>query len=151
MIKQRLKRNTYLVSNSGQSMSEMVLLIPLMAMLMVGSGVIVYLCWQGVKVQQAANLAARITGQERLSGGTSVDAISRDNGLLNDVIDPSREQAQARIRFLTEAEIDEAMNRRANENAEPGTVYAKIKRFAESLFLPGERGSGRLDVEPPTP
>src|ERR1051326_2875203 len=48
--------------NDGQAITEMVIVIPLLIMLLSGAMAWVYTCWQGVKVQQAANIAARIQG-----------------------------------------------------------------------------------------
>src|SRR5262245_41063657 len=66
---------------SGQGMTEIVIMMPLFVILACGVLSIGYMCWQGLKVQEAANLAARIQGQERVSGGASTDTILQDNGL----------------------------------------------------------------------
>ena len=68
-------------SKSGQSLAEMVVFLPMLLMMAAGAIFIVYMCWQGVKVQQAANMAARVEGEERVAGGTSAGSIREVNGL----------------------------------------------------------------------
>jgi hypothetical protein len=71
---------------SGQSVAEFVILVPLFVLM---AGVMVsvaYICFQGIKVQQAANLAARIQGQERILGGSSPDSLELDDrNLYNNI------------------------------------------------------------------
>lgn len=68
-------------TRSGQAMTEMVILIPLLVMLAAGAISVSYMCWQGVKVQEAANLAARIAGQETVGTARDRAQVGRDNGL----------------------------------------------------------------------
>ena len=64
----------------GQTTVEMAFLLPLMVMMIGAAMFILYVCWQGIRTQQAANLAARGQGQERVAGGTSLGGIDQDNG-----------------------------------------------------------------------
>src|SRR6185437_7643503 len=68
------------LNHRGQGMSEMLIVMPLLISILGGGMFFVYTAWQGIKVQQAANLAARIQGQERVSGGTSPENIEHENG-----------------------------------------------------------------------
>ena len=52
---------------SGQATVEMAIRSPLLLALIGGGILVVFSCWQGIKVQQGANLAARIQGEERVS------------------------------------------------------------------------------------
>lgn len=64
----------------GQATTEMVLVLPALVAFGAVAMVIVYTCWQGIKVQQAANLAARVQSQEKVGGGTSITEIQNENG-----------------------------------------------------------------------
>lgn len=71
-----------LTSVRGQASTELVLMMPVF-ILMIGIALSVgYMCWQGIKVQQAANFAARIQGQERIGGGRDPGSINYENGLV---------------------------------------------------------------------
>jgi hypothetical protein len=67
-------------NNKGQTVTEMVFVLPLLIMLAGGMLFMVYAGWQDLKLQQAANLLARVEGQEKVSGGTSDGAIDAQNG-----------------------------------------------------------------------
>src|SRR5262245_39084837 len=75
--------------SGGQGTTEIALMLPLFVILLGGVLFVGYMCWQGLKVQQAANLAARIQGQERVAGGyappnnpnVGVQFIRQDNGI----------------------------------------------------------------------
>jgi len=58
----------------------MMFLVPLFAILIGGAMSVVYIGWQNLKVQQAANVAARIQGQDRVGGGKNFDSIMEVNG-----------------------------------------------------------------------
>src|SRR5688572_3895751 len=68
---------------AGQATTEMLFILPLLLILAACAAYITYICWQGLKVQQAANLAARINGQERVGGAKDFNQIYLDNGLSN--------------------------------------------------------------------
>ncbi len=72
-------------SNKGQGTTEMVFLIPLFVTLAAGAIFIVYMCWQGIKVQEAANFAARVAGQESVGGARDYATLLSDNGVLTAV------------------------------------------------------------------
>lgn len=69
-------------NKQGQTTVEMVFVLPLLIMLAGGMLFMVYAGWQDLKLQQAANLLARVEGQEKVSGGTSIDAINTENGWI---------------------------------------------------------------------
>jgi len=71
-------------NKSGQSTVEMAFLMPLLVMMIGAALFILYVSWQGIRTQQAANLAARVQGQERVAGGTSIGGIAQDNGSTTD-------------------------------------------------------------------
>ena len=114
-------------SSSGQAMTEMVILIPLLVLLTGGAAAVVYACMQGLKVQQAANLVARIQGQERVAGGFNLQTIQRDNGISGNTgdQDPTKQALDS-----------QTQNWRSMPKAQPtrGTVYAKIKDAVHSFF-----------------
>jgi hypothetical protein len=67
-------------NNKGQTAVEMVFVLPLLVILAGGMLFMVYAGWQDLKIQQAANLLARVEGQEKVSGGTSIRDINIENG-----------------------------------------------------------------------
>src|SRR5262249_44332746 len=67
-------------NTKGQSSVEMVFILPLLIMLAGGMLFVINAGWQDLKVQQAANLLARVEGQEKVMGGASVSAIANENG-----------------------------------------------------------------------
>ena len=67
-------------NNKGQTVTEMVFVLPLLIMLAGGMLFMVYAGWQDLKLQQAANLLARVEGQEKVSGGRSINDINQENG-----------------------------------------------------------------------
>jgi hypothetical protein len=68
------------LSASGQAVTEMVFVLPLLIMLAGGMLFMVYAGWQDLKLQQAANLLARVEGQEKVGGGPNIGAINQENG-----------------------------------------------------------------------
>jgi hypothetical protein len=64
---------------------EFVIMVPLFAAVAAMVMFVTYICWQGVKTQQAANLAARIAGQETVGGAQTFGDIDRMNGVQNGV------------------------------------------------------------------
>lgn len=64
---------------SGQATVEMALVLPVLVLFIGGAVGLVYLGQQSLKVQEAANVAARIQGQERVAGGRDLTSIERDN------------------------------------------------------------------------
>jgi len=117
--------------SSGQAMVEMVFLIPLLMILAAGVIGVVYTCLQGIKVQQAANLVARIQGQERVAGGFSFQTIQQDNGVASNSGDADP----------TNLKLDsQSQNWRTLQKPTPpsGTVYAKIKDAVHNMFDPSD-------------
>jgi len=70
-------------NHKGQTVTEMVFVLPLLIMLAGGMLFVVYAGWQDLKLQQAANLVARVEGQEKVIGGVSDSEIDRENGFLS--------------------------------------------------------------------
>jgi hypothetical protein len=120
----------------GQAMTELVMLIPLLLMLAAGGMTILYVCWQGIKVQQAANLAARIQGQQRVAGGVSTNAIMTDNGTATGSdIDPTKD--------ATGLDADRMAVLMNSRKVKPPTwsVYGQIVRAVRQFFNPGEQST----------
>jgi hypothetical protein len=121
---------------SGQAVVEMVFIIPLFLLLAAGCGAVVYMCFQGLKVQQAANVAARIHGQERVAGGPSTSAIRQDNGLDGarpGDVDPSLVLDEE---FTKDKSADELRQLTfAKKNPQFATsVYGRVKKTVRSFF-----------------
>lgn len=141
-LRRRRYSSAFRLSNSGQAATEVLLLVPLF-ILMIGIGLSVgYLCWQGIKVQEAANFAARVQGQERVGGGFSSTSISTDNGLIG-VEDklPSPGQLKA---WKNDANAMSGLQ----AGSSPGGVYGKYRALVRDFFSSGERGN--LFVPAPT-
>lgn len=131
----------FLVNNDrGQATTEIVLLLPIFLLLAAGMVMLGYIALQGLKVQEAANLAARIQGQERVSGGTSRQSILQDNGLDGAVEKvPTKEDL---------AQLKHNPNGLSGFKAAPnGGVYGKYYRAVHAMFSPGEQK--KLFVPPP--
>jgi hypothetical protein len=128
-----------LQNQKGQGMSEIVLMLPLFLILAAGSISIAYMCWQGIKVQQAANLAARIQGQERVSGGVSQQSISRDNGMegMGDQV-PDEDDV---------AKMGNGANMSGWKSRPSGGVYGRFYDAVHTMFSKNEQN--KLFVPPP--
>jgi hypothetical protein len=127
---------------AGQATTEMVFVIPILLTLAAAAMAVVYMCWQGVKVQEVANLAARIQGQERVAGGVDFATIQQDNGVnLGGDIDPTKSGQP-----LDSAGY-QALQQRQSPHPPPNTVYGKILKLVKDQFGPGEPGI--LSVPPP--
>jgi TadE-like protein len=120
-------------NNKGQSTIEMTFILPLLIMLASAMLFLAYAGWQDLKVQQAANLAARIEGQEKVGGGRKIEDINQENGfgpgISNTDIDPS----------INGSNMDIAPN--STESSVTGTVYDRMRSFVRDLFSPGEKNS----------
>lgn len=110
---------------SGQAMTEIALIIPLLLMLGAGAMFVIYVCSQGIKVQQAANLAARIQGQERIAGGLNTASIEGDDGVY--------------------------LGLGGNEGIPGSTsgVYGEIQAAVKQFFSPSEQDPMHLSTPPP--
>jgi len=118
-------------NKNGQAVMEMVFILPLFLMLAAGVCALVYMCWQGITVQQAANLAARIQGQERVAGGVSLSSIQQDNGVAaGGDTDPT-----------TVGNLQSGQAGLSQHPAPTGTVYGKLQRAAKSMFGLSEQSS----------
>ena len=125
----------------GQGTAEILLMLPLFVILAGGALCIGYMCWQGLKVQQAANLAARMQGQQRVGGGTTATNINVENGLTGTGDRaPTREEAQ---RMVTD--INALNGNRAG--TPPGGVYGDFYKAVRNMF--GVKEGRRLVVPPP--
>lgn len=118
-------------NRQGQASIEVMLLLPLFMLLAAGFLCVGYMCWQGIKVQQAANLAARIQGQERVAGGTSSGSIDNDNGINQGFgdkapMEPSKNQLVSLSGF--------------GKNQPPTTsVYGRYYKEVQDMFNKGEQ------------
>jgi len=131
---------------AGQGMSELVIMLPLLVMLAFGALAITYMCWQGIKVQEAANLAARVQGQERVAGGTSANDINQVNGTgpgMGGDADPSAHiNPNDPTQIQTLRTLAPPMG-----GPSPSTVYGKYRQIVRDLFTTGEQE--HLYVPPP--
>ena len=122
------------MNKRGQAMTEMVIILPLFLMVTCGVMAVVYACWQGVKVQQAANLAARIQGQERVAGGYNVSVIQEDNGVqAGGDLDPTRRTIAL---DAAGAQVIEQSNK---HRPSTHTVYGKIVQEVRAMFGAGDQ------------
>lgn len=115
-------------------------MLPLFMILAAGALFVGYICWQGLKVQQAANLAARIQGQERVGGGRSQQSIAQDNGL-----DSGGDTVPDDSSMSGLAQDPNALDR--FKSAPNGGVYGKFYQAVHEMFGPGEQQ--KLFVPPP--
>jgi len=153
-----------LFTQSGQGITEMVFLIPLFVILGVGAVSVSYMCWQGIKVQEAANVAARVAGQETVGGAKDFATMMQDNGLVTGLgvnaagdPDPSTECDQAdavsRQTCLTNLANGNGAGssigtKLAGDGGGVKGVYWDFRKLIYSLFTPGEQK--RLYVPTPT-
>lgn len=127
---------------AGQAMTELVFILPFILVLAGGAISVAYICFQGLKVQQAANLAARIQGQERVAGGKVVASILQDNG----VGDGTGDDAASAAKALQELQSNpHALDGRTVTL--PTGVYGHYYKAVQSLFSKGEQE--KLFVLPP--
>ena len=126
------------LGRSGQGMSEITLMLPLFILLAGGAMAVAYICWQGIKVQQAANLAARIQGQERVSGASASDAsvgqhfIEQDNG-----VDGGGDTVPDDASIQGLSNNPNALN--GFHTKPTGGVYGKLYQAVHDMFNPGEQ------------
>jgi hypothetical protein len=71
----------FATNRRGQTAVEFVLMVPFFAAVAAMVMFVTYTCWQGVKTQQAANLAARIAGQQAVGGAQNFGQIDTMNGV----------------------------------------------------------------------
>ena len=124
-------------SAAGQGTTEMVFLLPLLTVLAVGTLSIGYMCWQGIKVQQAANLAARVQGQERVAGGQNTYSIDQMNGVQGHVGDDDP-TALGRTPLNSQAAASLQHNS-PNSTGFSNSVFGKYYSMVQQLFGPGEQ------------
>ena len=116
------------MNRRGQAVTEMVFVIPLLMMVISGGLFMAYGAWQGLRTQQAANLAARIQGQERVAGGTDQGSIEKENGMDGDP-DPT----------AAGNDTDEKFTGTPNQ---PGgdSVYSRLYTMVKQNFFPHNQG-----------
>jgi hypothetical protein len=120
----------------------MVFVIPVLLTLAGAAVTVVYMCWQGIKVQEVANLAARVQGQERVAGGVDLSTIQQDNGTnLRGDIDPTLASQPMDSAGLA------ALQGRQLPTPLPTTVYGKILKLVRDQFNTSEL-SGLFVPEP---
>jgi hypothetical protein len=136
-------------SHNGQAMTEMIFILPLFLFLTGGAMAVTYMCWQGIKVQQAANLAARIEGQERVAGGPGVTDIQQVNGLYPGVgdADPTDPANRALIMKNPSSALNALTKARPPDVAGQPSVYGKYYDVIRGMFSSGE--NQKLYVPPP--
>jgi hypothetical protein len=122
------------MNRKGQASTEIVLMLPLFLLLAAGALSIGYICWQGLKVQQAANIAARIQGQQRVSGGVSTTKIDEENGVGSGQED----------RDITDEQVAQLGQNPTGVNAfrmggNPRGVYGDFRAIVQSMFNADER------------
>jgi len=121
-----------MMNQRGQATTEMVFIVPLLMTLAAGAMAVVYMCWQGVKVQQVANLAARVQGQERVAGGVDFSTIQQDNGVnLRGDVDPTLNPIDATGLL--------ALKQSQRTHPYPNTVYGKIQKLVRDQFYGHEQ------------
>lgn len=138
-------------SQSGQATTELVILLPLLLFLAGAAMVITYGCWQGLRVQQAANLAARIQGQERISGGPSQRKIDEVNGVSGNGLgmagdaDPTTYLQHQTNDTINENAFNQLPKRPPQSNRSVfGKYYYKVKnmfsmRERDTVFVPAPK------------
>jgi len=119
----------------GQALTEMVVIIPLILMLAGGVSAVVYICWQGIRVQQSANFAARIQGQERVAGGVSLSTIQQDNGTASTLGDADPTQDPKAI----DSKRYQALSKSSKQLAPADSVYGRVQRAVRSFFGTSEQ------------
>lgn len=125
------------LNERGQGMVEMMIYVPLMVMLVAGAVSVSYVCWQGLKTQQAANVAARMQGQERIGGGRSSDEISQANrGYGAADPDPSRGWRNGEGEGET---LYRPVAQRAEGEQQRASVYGRYRSTVRSMFSEKER------------
>jgi hypothetical protein len=140
-----------IIGEQGQGMMEMVFLLPLFVILGAGAIMVAYMCWQGIKVQEAANVAARVSGQETVGLAKDLSTLMQDNGLVTGLgvqaagdPDPSEACTQTDPikkqdclgKFLKGPQFG------AKLGADPGGtqgVYWGFRKMVYDMFSPGEQ------------
>jgi hypothetical protein len=128
------------MNRKGQATTELAIILPLFVLLAGGLLSVGYICWQGLKVQEAANLAARIQGEERVGGGVSADSIQQDNGL-----DGSGDRVPDDSLIGGLSKNPDALS--GMKSKPTGGVYGKIYKAVHQMFTKGEQE--KLFVPPP--
>ncbi len=139
-------------NRKGQATTELVIILPLFCVLAGGAISVVYMTWQGLKTQQAANLAARMQGQERVNGGvnrTQVDGVNgfgiNQNGMQD--IDPMQNNSSGPIFARSNADRRQQSqnvqrlfeSNRGRDRRGGSSVYAKYRTMVLNMFSPGEQ------------
>jgi hypothetical protein len=128
-----------LLNQRGQGTAELAIITPLFILIAGAAIAIGYMCWQGIRVQQAANYAARIQGQERIGGGTSERDIKADNGTAFDGDQDPSSAGKNTWQNVT------ALN--DLHHAPPGGLYGRIYSSVQGFFSKGEQA--RLFIPQP--
>jgi hypothetical protein len=132
---------------SGQAMTEMVFLLPLLVILAAGCLIVAYMCWQGIQVQAAAGYAARIYGQERVGGALTQADIMQENGLLQANGQVGDDDPTAPGQNLQQRRSD-SYRRAQPRSGVFASLYGSVRGFFtprenQSLYIPGpEHGPG---------
>lgn len=116
---------------AGQASTEMVVILPLLLLLAGAMLFVAYGTWQGMKVQQAANLVARVQSQERLGGGTSVSAINDSNGFGGgQPADPDPDTPAS----SDDSGLGGTSMRPLSAGAERRSLYGKVRGMVHDMF-----------------
>jgi len=117
---------------------ELTFLLPLVIMLLGGMFFLVYAGWQDLKVQQAANLAARVEGQEKVNGGRTIYDINKENGF-----------GPGMGRVVVNPDVKDATMEISNDNSvgplSGQSLYDRLRVMVKGLYAPGERSSVQIE------
>src|ERR1019366_5931745 len=118
-----------MTKEKGQTTVEMIFVLPLLIMLAGGMIFFVYVGFQDIKLQQAANLAARVEGQEKVSGGTSTQEIDAENGFVSGD-HPTIENASI---TNSDFEVDPSLQVSAGSG---GTLIERMRSLSRDFLVP---------------
>lgn len=139
-----MKNTTFMGNRKGQSMVELALILPVVIALGLAASGVAYVCWQGIKTQEAANAAARVQGQERVGGGRNLDEIQMQNrGFGASDFDPSKLASNA----VGGASGSNSSIQPSMDGQDSASVYGRYRKMVRSQFSEKERPS--VYVPPP--
>lgn len=133
----------------GQATTEMVFLLPLLVVLAAGCAFVAYICSQGLKVQEAANLGARIAGQETVGGAKDLATLQQDNGGVTSFgVSSAGDTDPSTCDNLQGQQQQQCLNGILNQGGALGTkaskdfgqgVYWNYRKLIYNLFNRGEQ------------
>ena len=120
-----------MMNKKGQAATELAIVLPIFMALACGVVSIVYMSWQSLKTQQAANLAARIEGQGRIAGGADDTALNQGNGF-----------------HIKDGPHSAASDPNDLHPALQGGVFQEYYSAVSQMFNAGEQNN--MEIKPPT-